>query len=536
MSACCFTKQVTTNLTPPDPAKHVNYVRGMVLEVDEFTQEFAYHSNRDRWLAREVIGYGTLRGLALSWAQDTAGKVLPQVKVTSGVALSPCGQLICVNGDQCADINQWLSARDATISKQFDANATSGELILHVMLAYSDCPTDDAPVPGEPCRSAAELMQPSRITDSFQLELADEKDAPLQAEEDALRGFVAWMRKISIVPDPGKSVAPDEFMKAVRAWDAAGSDPAALTISAADVAAYSTILLRLWVTELRAAVERGAALQRFKAWQEAVPLGKGPIGLATEQEFLAEVRRWTPRTYTWPDKLIVNEDNDDKSKFIAKALALWDKEIAPKWYGDPCGCRAPNSPDSCDDRLLLGTLKFKVEKTAGNPWQVAIPAAPSADTPSVDESRRPILGHLRALQEQIIPTPGADATVPPAFTPLHPTSGQHLALGRVKYLLQGQPQPTPIVGNIKITDIQNGEVRFTFDGYQQPDSEHDYVVQVEASYHTSSTSTVQPAVRFVEFDAQNFLYKVMRSNKPVPAAEVKTMEFQVEVSIIVKPN
>ncbi len=534
MSACCFTKQVTTNLAPPDPAKHVNYVRGMVLEVDEFTQEFAYHSNRDRWLAREAIGYGTLRGLALSWSfeKDNDGKVQPKLMVTSGVALSPCGQLICVSSNQCADINQWLAARDATISKQFDANATNGELTLHVTLAYSDCPTDDAPVPGEPCRSAAELMQPSRIADSFQLELS--YDAPLQAEEDALRGFVAWMRKISIVPDPGQSVAPDEFMTAVRAWGAAQSDPASLTISAADVAAYSTILLRLWVTELRAAVERGAALQRFKTWLDAVPLGKGPNGLATEHDFLAEVRRWSPRTYTWPDKLIVNKDNDDKSKFIAKALALWDKEIAPKWYGETCGCRAPNSPDSCDDRLLLGTLKFNVVRNAGNLWMVDIPATPSADTPSVDESRRPILGHLRALQEQIIPTPGADAAVPPAFAPVHTASGQHVALGR---LTKAQPQVTPVIGNVKITTIEDGKVSFTFDDYSKPDSDHDYVVQVLASFHTSTTTNKsQPAVRFAGFNDADFSYMVTRSNKGLLIAELESMEFQVEASIIVKPN
>ncbi len=34
-----------------DPTKHVNYTLGMVLGVDDFTQEFAYLSHRDRRLA-----------------------------------------------------------------------------------------------------------------------------------------------------------------------------------------------------------------------------------------------------------------------------------------------------------------------------------------------------------------------------------------------------------------------------------------------------------------------------------------------------
>ena len=51
---------------PSDPTKHVNYVKGMVLGVDDFTQEFEYLSGRDQWLARDLIGYGTVAGLKVS--------------------------------------------------------------------------------------------------------------------------------------------------------------------------------------------------------------------------------------------------------------------------------------------------------------------------------------------------------------------------------------------------------------------------------------------------------------------------------------
>ena len=141
---------------------------------------------------------------------------VPHVQANDrGIALSPCGQLICVASDQCADINKWLEARTVEISEKFAAGATNGELVLHVTLAYSDCPSDDAPVPGEPCRSEQDLMQPSRISDSFQLELSHE--APLQAEEDALRGFSSWLRKLKIVDDTGTSVTLEAFSAAVRA-------------------------------------------------------------------------------------------------------------------------------------------------------------------------------------------------------------------------------------------------------------------------------------------------------------------------------
>ena len=38
-------------VTRPDPFKHVNYSLGMVLGVDDFTQEFAYLSGRDQTLS-----------------------------------------------------------------------------------------------------------------------------------------------------------------------------------------------------------------------------------------------------------------------------------------------------------------------------------------------------------------------------------------------------------------------------------------------------------------------------------------------------
>ncbi len=515
MSACCgVTKQVTSSLAPPDPAKHVNYVRGMVLEVDEFTQEFAYLSGRDRWLAREAIGYGTLRGLALRWDKDKNDVIQPRAVVTSGVGLTPCGQLVCVTSNQCADINQWLAAteRDAEIASRLEAG---NRLTLYVTLAYCDCETDDQPVPGEPCRSAEDLMKPSRITDSFQLELSYEP--PVQEEEDAVRGFSVWLRKINIDPLPGNSLDPDKFVAEVRMWNTSASDPASLTISAADVPDYFATALRLWVTELRVAA---AAFQRFKLWLYSVP--HKTDGAATKPEFLAEVRRWTPSTCSWPGNMIVK--TADGVQFIEEAISLWDSEIAPKWYSEYCGCGAPVCADLAENRLLLGVLKFSVVKNAGNSWMVDF----NAGTPSVDESRRPVLSHLRMLQEQLAPTPEAGLSEPTSFAPVNTTRYRIVALGR---LSSAQPQSTPVVGNARISSIKDGEVRFAFDGYSIPDSGHDYVVHVIASF-TGNKS--EPAVRFVEFDNDDFLYKVTRSNKGVLKAELEKMEFQVEVTMIVK--
>ena len=50
----CFAPTlVSPSATAQDPTKHVNYVLGMVLGVDDLTQEFGYLSQRDQWIDPE---------------------------------------------------------------------------------------------------------------------------------------------------------------------------------------------------------------------------------------------------------------------------------------------------------------------------------------------------------------------------------------------------------------------------------------------------------------------------------------------------
>src|SRR5213078_4015060 len=103
----CFSSNSTgAPIAEPDPTKHVNYTLGMVLGVDDFNQEFAYLSGRDGWLARDLIGYGTVSGLELH--VEDAGADGPRLRVGRGIAVAQSGQLICVEPDQCAFLNAWL--------------------------------------------------------------------------------------------------------------------------------------------------------------------------------------------------------------------------------------------------------------------------------------------------------------------------------------------------------------------------------------------------------------------------------------------
>jgi len=236
---------------PPDPSKHVNYTLGMVLGVDDFTQEFAYLDGRTEWLARDLLGYGTVCGLKVS--VDTDATKGPRVSVAPGSALSVSGQLIYVTAAQCAYLNDWLTANQAALMDI--ASSPPGDVRLYLVLTYKECQTNQVPIPGEPCRTESESMAASRIADSFSLDLR--LHWPQQAEEHAVRDFVDWLAAITVSDDPGAFTTLADFEDAVRAAFSLlaspplHSPPAGIRIHSADVCEYLRAAFRIWITELR---------------------------------------------------------------------------------------------------------------------------------------------------------------------------------------------------------------------------------------------------------------------------------------------
>jgi len=331
MSAGFAQLTATPDVVAPDPSKHVNYTLGMLLGVDDFNQEFAYLSGRDRWLARDAIGYGTLCGLQVSLDKPAKG---PRVSVTSGTALSPRGQLICVRPAQCAYINDWLIANQGVLPA-LGGSPPGPVLKLNLVLCYRDCPVDAVPIAGEPCRSADDLMAPSRLVDDFRLELR--LTAPQQQEEDAVRDFVQWLDQIQITDSGGPFTSLEDFKKALRAAlvpaaspiDAStyfhfGSPLAGIRIHSADACEFLRAAFRIWVTEIRPVFHAG-------------------------------------------------------------------------WPGQSCGCGddlGPSAPPA-DECLLLAELDVPLVNIGpGQNWRVD-----DLHPVLIDESRRPILLHSRLLQE-----------------------------------------------------------------------------------------------------------------------------------------
>ena len=258
-----------------DPDKRVHYALGLVLGVDEFQQEQFYHMAGRRGHNRLLHGYGTVSGLAVTPPEPGAAD--PEIQVSPGVAVDPCGREICVPDTMCVRLSGWLDRHRSVLEDLYPGGV--GELPLAVVLCYRECATDVVPIPGEPCRTQEDAMQPSRLQDSFELRLALREDGlfgspPMEpetglhlyradhAEEAAVRAFGDLLASVEI-GGGGAGAGVADLLAAVRALadlepdlpsPPTGSPPATTGVAEAHATEAFREAFRVWATEVRPAI------------------------------------------------------------------------------------------------------------------------------------------------------------------------------------------------------------------------------------------------------------------------------------------
>jgi len=178
------------------PDLRVNYEFGLVLGVDEFKQEQMYFLEKDYLHNRALHGYGTVYGLKVEATRpaDDATDVL--ITVEPGLGIDQCGRPILLRNAQCARLKAWLKKQPTNVVAQhIDA---SGDMHLYVVASYDECLEALVPIPGAPCSSSDSTSAPSRIRDSFNLELRWEP--PRMAAWAAVDLFARLMGHVRFVP------------------------------------------------------------------------------------------------------------------------------------------------------------------------------------------------------------------------------------------------------------------------------------------------------------------------------------------------
>lgn len=231
----------------PAPAaapRRVCYSQGLVLGVDEFTDEQSYFLLRDRLHHRALHGYGTVWGLGVGIPDG--GQDL-EVRVEPGLAIDLLGREITVPRAQCADLEDWFGQNRAAVDAALGSPPES-ELELFVVLAYQECKTDLVPIPGAACRSAEESRAPSRIAEDYELALSTH--APRQVEEDAVRRFGDLLGGLE-VSGIGPFADRDALLDEVRALAEESSSPPSHFLPAGEAEDLLRDIFRVWVTEVR---------------------------------------------------------------------------------------------------------------------------------------------------------------------------------------------------------------------------------------------------------------------------------------------
>ena len=264
-----------------DPSKRVNYTFGLVLGVEEFLQSDTYFLAKHHVEDRLLHGYGTVCGL------DVTAPTAPQleIQVTPGWAINPKGQEIHVPQLMCLPVNSWLQANLQELQTLFPGHAPAA-LDLCVVLCYRECKTDVVPIPGEPCQSQTNSNAPSRIQDSFELQLCLNPYAsppassppgsppsgaldsgglrefrPAQAEDDAVRALVTLISQIQ-VSDTGPYLTSAQLEELVLELIPGGvakpltSPPSGppYYVAPGDLREVLRAAMRIWITEVRPAL------------------------------------------------------------------------------------------------------------------------------------------------------------------------------------------------------------------------------------------------------------------------------------------
>ncbi len=583
-----FQNQATSPATTaPDPHKHVKYSLGMVLGVDDFDQEFAYLSNRDQWLARDTIGYGTVCGLKVSIETDERG---PRASVEPGVAINPRGQLMRVTPAQCAYLNDWLDAHREEVTRELGSPPTD-QLTLYVVLCYRACPTDPVPIPGEPCRDETEATVDSRWQDDFKLELRF--TSPNQTEENAVRDFVEWMSHIEI-SDGATSLSIEDFLAAFR--DGAqlssppspptdymyGSPPSGIIINHADACEYLRAAMRVWVTELRP-LWRGAACDGSTPDEECVLLAQLDVPLVDglvssddavivneeQRPFLVHLRmlqEWLlcgPKSIGGgsalsPASTVITETTFGQAPSVGTLVNQY--ALADHTHGTPL---LPEPPPGADPgNTVVSEITFGQAVSAGASLQYSranhthgTPALQGDVTidPGSGDAVVSGIGHipidLSALddgevlifnkaQGKWLPGPtggggGGDFVEHPVGLPRYfiEAAGLVRADGTVP-----RPDWSPPYNDLKISAVGPSQILAWFATYARPDSktpQFQYLVKAMPVFDAEAwkkAEVVQPIVNFLEYRDDGILLYVTNLGQEMAKDRLLPLSFAIEIS------
>lgn len=166
---------------PPPRPDRPWYATGVLLDAEDFQAEQLYHRARLAEAMRGLGGCGTLAGLRVAWqdAQAASGDAPAreeEIVVRPGLAVDRFGRLIEVPRPACLRLSRWLgglesAAAAAAVRTANVDGAAFQEIVADVFIRFLALPRGYTPAQATGPFDATDAVQPSRIRDSYKLEM-----------------------------------------------------------------------------------------------------------------------------------------------------------------------------------------------------------------------------------------------------------------------------------------------------------------------------------------------------------------------------
>jgi hypothetical protein len=222
-------------LLPVDPFNALRIHFGMLLGVDDFETEQAYHRGKMRLHNAWLHGHGVVWGLGVSSDLPSG-----EIRVERGLALDAAGHELHLDAQACVSAGAWFDAHrnDPGMTVTESADGSTVTFDAHVVMSFRACQTRQVPALSDPCDGSSTSTAYSRVFETVEMHLVPGLD-----------------------PDPGAAPAPRPYhrLRLLFGLDAAITGSADDIAIVAERAGIETLAVGEQPTAYLAAMRRYAA-------------------------------------------------------------------------------------------------------------------------------------------------------------------------------------------------------------------------------------------------------------------------------------
>jgi len=163
-TTCVATNDGRSDLLPLSPFNSLHYHFGMLLGVDDFETEQAYHRAKMRLHNAWLHGEGVVWGFGVK-LDETSG----EVRVASGLALDAAGHELHLEAEACLNLGEWFDKHQQDPDFTIEDDSGKKKFDAHVVIRFKACLTRQVPSLIEPCSNGGTGTAYSRVFETVEI-------------------------------------------------------------------------------------------------------------------------------------------------------------------------------------------------------------------------------------------------------------------------------------------------------------------------------------------------------------------------------